>query len=93
MLDAYGEPTLYSHIKEIIDELKIISKIPVAVLTNGSMLWGKNVRSALMNADVVIPSLDAGNEEMFQYINRPCSELSFKEIISGIKLFIGKRQI
>lgn len=87
-LSGSGEPTLYSCIGEVIDELKKVSKPPVAVLTNGSMLWKNEVSQALMNADVVIPSLDAGNDEMFQYINRPCSELSFEQIVSGIKSFI-----
>lgn len=87
-LSGSGEPTLYSRIGEVIDELKKISKIPVAVLTNGSMLWKNEVSQALINADVVIPSLDAGNEEMFQYINRPCKELSLEKVVSGIKSFI-----
>lgn len=87
-LSGSGEPTLYSRIGEVIDEVKKLSKIPIAVLTNGSMLWKEEVRQSLMNADVVIPSLDAGNEEMFQYINRPCKELSFEQIVAGIKSFI-----
>jgi wyosine [tRNA(Phe)-imidazoG37] synthetase (radical SAM superfamily) len=87
-LSGSGEPTLYSRIGEVIEAIKKISKKPIAVLTNGSMLWNPEVRNALMKADVVIPSLDAGNEEMFQYINRPCKELSFEQVVSGIELFI-----
>jgi wyosine [tRNA(Phe)-imidazoG37] synthetase (radical SAM superfamily) len=87
-LSGAGEPTLYSRISEVIDTIKKNSDKPVAVLTNGSMLWNPKVRNALMEADVVIPSLDAGNEEMFQYINRPCKELSFEKVVLGIELFI-----
>lgn len=87
-LSGSGEPTLYSRIGEVIDAIKKISDKPIAVLTNGSMLWKDEVRKSLMNADVVIPSLDAGNEEMFQYINRPCKELALEEVVSGIKSFI-----
>ncbi len=87
-LSGSGEPTLYSRIGEIIEKIKEVTDKPVAVLTNGSMLWKPEVRKALMDADIVVPSLDAGNQEMFEYINRPCKELSFEQVVSGIELFI-----
>ncbi len=87
-ISGSGEPTLHSRVGEIIEALKKLTDKPVAVLTNSSLLWKSEVSRALMKADVVIPSLDAGNEEIFQYINRPCKELSFELIVSGIKSFI-----
>ncbi len=50
-----GEPTLNTGIGEIIQKLKKISDIPVIVLTNGSLLWDKEVRNSLKYADIVVP--------------------------------------
>jgi len=69
-LSGSGEPTLFSRVGELIGRIKDVTDIPVAVLTNGSLLWQKAVRDDLQQADVVIPSLDAGNERMFRYVNR-----------------------
>ncbi len=79
-----GEPTLHSEIGELIAMIKAITKIPVAVLTNGSLLFMPEVRTALMQADLVIPSLDAGDEALFHYINRPQADISFDEMVSGL---------
>ena len=79
-----GEPTLHASIGEIISKLKEMTNIPVAVLTNGSLLYLPEVQKALMNADIVIPSLDAGNEELFQYVNRPHEDISFNTMVRGL---------
>ncbi len=50
-------------------KIKEITDIPVAVLTNGSLLWLPEVRNSLMAADLVLPSLDAGSDQLFRYIN------------------------
>ena len=60
-LAGCGEPTLHSSIGEIIDNIKKMTNIPVAVLTNGSLLYLSEVQEALMKSDLVIPSLDAGD--------------------------------
>ncbi len=83
-LSGSGEPTLYSKIDEIIDFIKIKTKKPVAVLTNGSLLWDKEVQNQIIKADVVIPSLDAPDEDLFRYVNRPNSKLNFNKIINGL---------
>jgi len=80
-----GEPTLNIQIGEVLRYIKQIKPdIPVAVLTNGTMLFEKDVRDALMDADLVLPSLDAVTEEVFQKINRPPGDLTAKKYISGI---------
>ena len=66
-----GEPTLHSGIGEIIRGIKSFTQIPVVVLTNGSLLWMPEVRRDLLQADIVVPSLDACSESLFQYVNRP----------------------
>jgi len=86
-LSGSGEPTLFSRTGELIDRLKDMTDIPVAVLTNGSLLWQRQVRDDLRMADLVIPSLDAGNEAMFRYVNRPASELSFDRVVEGLIAF------
>lgn len=83
-LSGSGEPTLFSRTGELIDSIKAMTNIPVAVLTNGSLLWQAEVRRELMNADLVIPSLDGGDEAMFQAINRPCDDLSFEKMLEGL---------
>ena len=86
-LAGSGEPTLHSGIGPLIRALKKVSKIPVAVLTNGSLLWRKSVRDALMAADLVIPSLDAGDAETFERVNRPHESIDFQRMVAGIADF------
>lgn len=82
-----GEPTLDLDIGRLIHEIKQITSIPVAVLTNGTLLFREDVQKDLMEADVVVPSLDAASQEMFQRINRPHHFLHIQSIITGIKKF------
>ena len=79
-----GEPTLYSRMGELIDQIKAMTDIPVAVLTNGSLLWKAEVRSQLLGADLVVPSLDAGDEAVFQAVNRPHGDVSFETMLDGL---------
>ncbi len=79
-----GEPTLHSALGELIGMIKKMTTIPVAVLTNGSLLYLPEVRAALMRADLVIPSLDAGDETMFRYVNRPHYGISFDDMVNGL---------
>ena len=86
-LSGSGEPTLYSRLEELIFKIKELTDIPVAVLTNGSLLWMPEVRSALKLADLVIPSLDAGSIQKFQYINRPHKNITFSKMLDGLVKF------
>ena len=86
-LSGSGEPTLCSNIEEIILRIKEITDIPLAVLTNGSLLWSPEVRASLTAADLVIPSLDAGTEQVFKYVNRPHPDLYFGKVLGGLVKF------
>lgn len=86
-LSGSGEPTLNSDLGLIIKGIRNMSDIPVAVITNGSLLWRNDVRDELMLADLVIPSLDAGNELSFEYVNRPCHGLTLDKIVEGMCVF------
>jgi wyosine [tRNA(Phe)-imidazoG37] synthetase (radical SAM superfamily) len=83
-LSGSGEPTLCSDCGELIKKIKQITNIPIAVITNGSLLFIPQVRKELLGADVVMPSLDAGDVETFKKINRPCSEITFDKMLQGL---------
>ncbi len=86
-LSGSGEPTLNSDIGKLIREIKKTTSIPVAVLTNSSLLNRKRVRKDLLAADLVVPSLDAATLEAFAKTNRPHSSLKLEEIIKGLEKF------
>lgn len=79
-----GEPTLHARLGHIITTIKKFSEIPVAVLTNGSLLSSSEVREELRHADVVAPTLCAATEEILQRINQPVSGITLKMIIQGL---------
>ncbi len=83
-----GEPTLHSRIHKIIGYIRDnFPRYQVAVLTNGSLLNQEEVRKALKEAQVVIPSLNAVTPEVFEKINRHHPEISSKQVISGLIKF------
>jgi len=86
-LSGSGEPTLYSDCGRLIREIKKITNIPIAVITNGSLLFMPDVRKDIEDADMVIPSLDAGDEETFKKINRPAAEITFDKMLQGLMDF------
>jgi wyosine [tRNA(Phe)-imidazoG37] synthetase (radical SAM superfamily) len=89
-----GEPTLYKDLKELILIAKKFSSKPICVITNGSLMYNKQVKDALMHSDVVLPSLDAGDEKSFIRINRPHPSIKYSSVIQGLidfkKHFTGK---
>ncbi len=82
-----GEPTLNKDIGTMISEIKRLTSIPVAVLTNGTLLYRDDVARDLLPADVILPSLDAVSEEVFSKINRPHPQLEMVKIIDGLIRF------
>ncbi len=86
-LSGSGEPTLYGPIDELIARIKSLTGLPVAVLTNGSLLWQPDLRQQLRSADLVVPSLDAGCDAMFQAVNRPHEAIAFDRMVDGLVAF------
>ena len=84
-LAGSGEPTLNLGLGRIIERLKALTSVPVAVLTNGALLNDPEVRRELILADVILPSLDAVSPELFQTINRPAAGLTAAGMISGLQ--------
>ena len=85
-----GEPTLHTGIGWLIRKVKDISDLPVAVITNGALLYLPEVRQELLAADAVLPSLDAGKSWLYRKINRPHPEISFERLLNGLAAFRGE---
>jgi len=79
-----GEPTLHSGIGRLIAGIKKLTTIPVAVLTNGTLFCLPEVRKDCAGADVILPSLDAGDQQTYEAINRPVEQLSFDMLVEGL---------
>ena len=82
-----GEPTLAANLGWVIKAIKLIRKVPVAVLTNSSLMDKEEVRKELALADFVIAKLDAYSQESLQEINNPHQDIEFANILEGIKEF------
>ncbi|GAI34304.1 unnamed protein product, partial [marine sediment metagenome] len=82
-----AEPTLASNLGEAIRIAKSILPLPVAVLTNSSLMTREDVCDDLAQADVVIAKVDAPNEQIFRQINNPVVDYSFDQILHSIEHF------
>jgi wyosine [tRNA(Phe)-imidazoG37] synthetase (radical SAM superfamily) len=86
-LSGSGEPTLYRPLDVLLEGIRSRTEVPLAVLTNGSLLGRRGMARELALADVVIPSLDAGDEATFQFVNRPHQSISFERMLAGLMRF------
>ena len=84
-----GEPTLNKDLGKIIKKVRKIYSGKIAVITNSTLLNNLDVREALEEADLIIPSLDAISEDVFKRINRPIEGLSAKNILDGMTKFLS----
>lgn len=83
-----GEPTLNSRLGDVL--LFIRQQKPdvsIAVLTNGTLLGREDVRRDLLNADLVMPSLDGASKKALQTINRPHNSINAKSYMDGLVIF------
>lgn len=78
-----GEPTLCKSLGKLILKARDLSKKPICVITNGSLLYKDDVKNDLIFSDVVLPTLDAGDEKLFIKINRPHPTIRYENIIQG----------
>ena len=86
-ISGSGEPTLNSRLGDLIDGIKKITDIPVAIMTNGTLLYREDVRADCAKADLVVPSLDAGDEAAFRKVNRPHRDISIEKLVDGLVTF------
>jgi len=83
-LSGSGEPTLCSQIDRVIDLIKGITDIKIALLTNGSLFWKEEMRKKVLGAHIIMPTLSTASEETFRIIHRPHGELNLSMIIEGL---------
>lgn len=83
-LAGAGEPTLHCDIGLLISRIKAMSAVKVAVITNSCALTDRAVRADLLQADLIVPSLDAVTQEVFAKVNRPAAGLNIADIIEGL---------
>lgn len=86
-LSGSGEPTLNADLGAIIDGVRKLTDVPIAILTNASMLFLPEVRAACAKADVVLPTLDAPDEETFKAIHRPAPGITLEQTVRGLEQF------
>jgi wyosine [tRNA(Phe)-imidazoG37] synthetase (radical SAM superfamily) len=82
-----GEPTLHASLGWLIRQVKKITDLPVAVITNGALLYLPEVRQDILPADAVLPSLDAGNAKLYRKVNRPHPEITYERLLGGLAAF------
>jgi wyosine [tRNA(Phe)-imidazoG37] synthetase (radical SAM superfamily) len=82
-----GEPTLHTSLGWMIRQVKTLTELPVAVITNGSLLYLPKVRQELSAADAVLPTLDAGDARLYRKINRPWPRMTFERLLDGLAAF------
>ena len=78
-----GEPTLNPWLAEAVEAVRAISRIPIALITNASLLTRAEVLEAAAQCDLVLPSLDAGDQNTFLRINRPAPGFKIDEIAAA----------
>lgn len=84
-----GEPTLDAGIGASIAALRGLG-VPVAVITNATLLWRPEVRTRLLGADLVSVKVDAIDEATWRRINRPHRDLDLERILAGIRRFAAE---
>ena len=82
-----GEPTLHSELGNIIDEIKKITDIPVAVITNSGLITESDVFNDLLKADLVMPSLDAVSRDTLLRINKINKGFDTDKIVDALARF------
>jgi wyosine [tRNA(Phe)-imidazoG37] synthetase (radical SAM superfamily) len=82
-----GEPTLHVGLGWLIARVKGITDLPVAVITNGALLYLPEIRQELLPADAVMPSLAAGTPLLYKHLIRPHPEVTFDLLVAGLVAF------
>lgn len=79
-----GEPTLYAGLGTLIREIKKRTDRPLAVISNAALFYQPELQKELMPADIILPSMDAFDEQSFKKINRPHGAIKYKDVRRGL---------
>lgn len=79
-----GEPTLAANLGEIIGKIKDLTRKPIVILTNSTLLHDPQVRKELQHADKIFCKLDAWSDDTLRRFDRPETSISLEKIITGI---------
>ncbi|WFN33952.1 radical SAM protein [Methanogenium sp. S4BF] len=80
-----GEPTLHSGIGRIARHIReTFPEYRMALLTNGSLFTDPGMRAEVADIHVIVPSLDAVSESVFQKIDRPCHSITAAGVRAGL---------
>lgn len=88
-LAGSGDPSLYLSLGKLIDGLHDLGDIPVVFLTNGALLFDRQIARDALRADILAPSLDAGDPETFSRINQPHQSIGFADMLRGLQAACG----
>ena len=83
-ISGSGEPTLNIKIGELISQIKALANIPVALITNSTLLSHPDIRRQCLGVDLIVPSLDAVTQPVFDKVDRPAPEIKIEEVIDGL---------
>jgi len=83
-LGGSGEPTLHSAFGEIAQHIRKFAPCPIALLTNGTLFYLPEVRAACSAIDIILPTLDAGDQETFERIHRPHPDITLEKLVQGL---------
>ena len=82
-----GETTLASNLYSAVNTIRKLIDLPIAILTNSSMMNIDDVGNTLEKFDIVVAKLDASNQKIFEKINQPVNNILLDDIVDGIKKF------
>jgi len=87
-LTANGEPTLYPHLDELVEQINHIKQdIRTLILSNGSTIGDPSIRKTLQKIDTVKLSLDCTTPRCFKRLDRPHPSVDLASILSGMLAF------
>lgn len=81
---GFGEPTLNVNIERMIKEIRAVSNVSLALITNSASLVEEKVRKEVLGVDLIVPSLDAVTQDIFEKIDRPACGIKIEDVIKGL---------
>jgi wyosine [tRNA(Phe)-imidazoG37] synthetase (radical SAM superfamily) len=86
-LTGAGDPALHAQLNQVMQHIKSLTDVPIAILTSGALFWRADVRAEALDANVVLASLDAGDNATLSAVNRPHHRVAIDDIIEGLIRF------